>query len=78
MNDHSNSLLAAADVLNHASHLDLVGLDEAQLVHILAIMDCKVAEIETRLAEQRIRDTLTVTRSQSPYSADQKRSASPN
>ena len=73
MNDHSNSLLAAAELLNQAGHLDLADLDETKLVRILAIMDCKIAEIEARLAEQRIGDILAVTQSQSPDSADQAR-----
>ena len=53
MNDHGNSLLTAAKLLHQASHLELLDLDEKQMIQILAVLDCVVAEFEDRLAELR-------------------------
>ncbi len=61
MNDHSNALVAAADLLQQSSHLDLQDLDQEQIVHMLAVFDFKVSEIEARLAELRTRELLAVT-----------------
>jgi hypothetical protein len=63
MNDHSNALLAAAELLKQSSHLDLLDLDEEQIIQLLAVLDCKLADVETRLAELRTRDLLAMTRS---------------
>ena len=60
MNDHSNALLAASELLQQSSHLDLLDLDQDQIVQLLAVIDCKLAEVESRLAELRTRDILAV------------------